>query len=468
MKISRRNLMQSAAAGGFAFAIPSYLNAASHAKGVSIDLTAGEMAFRFDGDAGGVSKLWTYNKSLPGPEIRVKKGEVIRAAFLNELEEATSIHWHGIRIENAMDGVAGLTQDAVEPGDRFDYEFSAPDAGTYWYHAHNRSWNQVARGLYGPLIVEEDNPLFDRQHDLTLMIDDWRVDENAVLDTGSLGSLMDWSHGGRLGNWLTVNGTSLPEYPLVAGEHYRLRLINASNARIYHIDARSLGASVIALDGQALNTPLDAPDPLLLAPAQRADLLVTPMPGKNLELQEVSGNQPFTFVRFKMTGDRAGEAVTAPRLQPNALPKPDLNAARRISVRMTGGAMGDMSNIRYNGEILDREGFMQTGQLWALNGIANLTDAPLFSVKRGESVVIEVVNDTGWPHGMHTHGHHFQVVGSDGNIPENAPWRDTVLLQRREQLDIAFVADNPGKWLFHCHMLEHAAAGMNTWFEVTA
>ena len=130
---------------------------------------------------------------------RLKKGELVKVRFKNELDEATSIHWHGIRIENSMDGVSGLTQKAISTGEGFDYEFIVPDAGTYWYHAHNKSWNQVARGLYGPLIVEEDENPFDAKHDIILILDDWRLQKEGVLETKSLGSMMEWSHGGRLG-----------------------------------------------------------------------------------------------------------------------------------------------------------------------------------------------------------------------------------------------------------------------------
>ena len=182
------------------------------------------------------SSLWTYNGVSPGPEIRVRQGERVRVRLVNELDEPTSIHWHGIRIDNAMDGVSGLTQEAVPPGKTFDYDFVAPDAGTYWYHAHNKSWSQVGRGLYGPLIVDEPEPVFNRARDLTLVLDDWRLDRNYRLDTASFGAMMDWSHGGRLGNWPTVNGVKHPVMELERGQPHRLRLINASNARVMAFD----------------------------------------------------------------------------------------------------------------------------------------------------------------------------------------------------------------------------------------
>jgi FtsP/CotA-like multicopper oxidase with cupredoxin domain len=134
---------------------------------------------------------------------------------------------------------------------------------------------------------------------------------------------------------------------------------------------------------------------------------------------------------------------------------------------MTGGAMGNFVETSYNGKILTMEDMRNTRQVWAFNGVANLADAPLFSARRGESIVIEAANRTAFPHSVHVHGHHFRVIESgQGGDGKPGPWRDTVLINPDQTMLVAFVADNPGKWLLHCHMLEHAAAGMNTWFEV--
>ena len=135
---------------------------------------------------------------------------------------------------------------------------------------------------------------------------------------------------------------------------------------------------------------------------------------------------------------------------------------RKITVRMTGGAMGNLDGITYKGKKLAGDDFRETKQLWAMNGIANLTEKPLFTARKGETIVIETINDTAFSHAMHIHGHHFKII--DG--ADEGRWRDTFFVDRSQKSTIAFVADNPGKWLFHCHMLEHAAAGMNSWFEV--
>ncbi|ESR23980.1 multicopper oxidase family protein [Lutibaculum baratangense] len=460
---TRRGLLQATAAAGVVAMVPRL--ALGQATSDVLELAAERTTLPLY--PGVPSELWTYNGVAPGPEIRVRKGERVKVRLTNRLDEPTSIHWHGIRIDNAMDGVPDLTQAPVPPGGTFDYDFVAPDAGTFWYHAHTRSWDQVARGLYGPLIVEEDEPVFDREHDLTLVFDDWRLDGSDALDTASLGSLAEWAHGGRLGNWLTVNGTSVPEYTLRAGEAYRLRLVNAANARIMAFDPDSFGGLVLAYDGQAVPEPARLGyAPLLLGPAQRVDLLVRPGRGGSFSIAEVSGGAGVEAVRFVVEGD-ATASQDLVRLVPNAIPEPDLEKARQVRLDMRGGAMADIGDAVHKGEPLVGEAFRRTRQVWAFNGVANLAEEPLFSAAGGESIVVEVHNATVFPHAMHVHGHHFRVVERSGStVDEGAPWRDTFLIGPRQTTKIAFVADNPGKWLLHCHMLEHAAAGMTTWFEV--
>ncbi len=464
MPIHRRVFIASSLTAGASAAFLPLIQA-SRAEDDLFELTAANnRQYLFDENAA-ASDLWSYNAETPGPEIRVRRGHKVRVRLINQLEEPTSVHWHGIRIANAMDGVAGLTQEAVKPGESFEYDFIAPDAGTYWYHAHNRSWNQVGRGLYGPLIVEEEVEAFDREHDLTLVLDDWRLDQTGALHLASFGSLTDWSHGGRLGNWLTVNGKSNPKFQLTAGEAYRFRLINAANSRVLEIDPSRFGAKILAFDGHALPEPVFLPyAPLLLGPAQRVDLLVRPE--NDFELEELSGDQSFAFANFTVSGSaRASQNEVA--LAPNQLPEPDLHAALNVKLDMTGGAMGGGQPITYQGKVLTGEEFRTTGQVWAFNGTANLATEPLFSAKAGQSVVVETINNTAWVHAMHVHGHHFQIVERSGStIDEGTLWRDTFLVGPQQTTKIAFVADNPGKWLLHCHMLEHAAAGMNTWFEV--
>ncbi|NQV82658.1 MAG: multicopper oxidase family protein [Rhodospirillales bacterium] len=416
--------------------------------------------------------VWAYHGLVPGPEIRVRRGERVRVRLKNSLPQATSIHWHGIRIDNAMDGVSGLTQDAVPSGGTFDYSFIAPDAGTYWYHPHNKSWEQMARGLYGMLIVDEDTPP-DVDRDLAFVADDWLIGKDGTIDEKSFGNLGAWSHGGRLGNWLTVNGLTEPDIPVRAGERIRLRLVNTANARIMAFNFDRLGAQVIALDGQAVAPSSLGPDGLTIAPAQRVDVIVDidGNPGDTIPVWEVSTRQRLQAARFVLSKapplkKRQPEDVVV--LAANKLLRaPEPNGAQHIELLMEGGAMGGLREGRIDGRVLSIEELIAKKLVWAFNGDVGRQIKPLATIERGRTAIINMVNKTAFPHAMHLHGHHFRVIERNGKAVWRAPWRDTELVARNEQVRIAFVADNPGKWLFHCHMLEHQAAGMVTWLVVT-
>ena len=190
----------------------------------------------------------------------------------NRLEEETTVHWHGLRVPNAMDGVPHLTQPPIAPGATFVYAFDLPDAGTYWYHPHQRSFEQVGRGLYGPLIVEEREPIrVDR--DVTWVLDDWRLLPDAQI-SGDFGGFMDASHNGRVGNTVTVNGRVPEIFPVRAGERLRLRLINAANARIFGLEFHGHRPRMIALDGQPVEPHEPEGGRVVLGPAMRADLVL--------------------------------------------------------------------------------------------------------------------------------------------------------------------------------------------------
>ncbi len=408
--------------------------------------------------------IWGYDAGVPGPVIRVAQGGRVTRQLANDLPQPTSVHWHGIRIDNAMDGVPGMTQAAVEPGGRFDYDFVAPDAGTYWYHPHNRTWEQMARGLYGALIVEEpEAPAVDADH--VLLIDDWRLDENAVIHE-SFGQMHDWAHAGRLGNWVTVNGHPDWQREVGQGARLRLRLVNTANARIFPLVLQGMTAHVIALDGQPVAEPFPVEE-LTLAPAQRADLIadITAEEGETAWVLERDRDGMLSVAGFPVTGVARTEGLPQPAaLAPNPVPAlGPLDTAKRAELLMEGGAMGGMQGAMMGGRQMGMREMAAQGKVWAFNGMADMPETPLIQADRGETVVIAMVNDTAWPHAMHLHGHHFRRLGPDGP----GPLRDTLLMERGESAEIAFVADNPGKWLLHCHMLEHSAGGMMTWIEVT-
>ena len=415
----------------------------------------------------GKTRVWTYGGSMPGVEIRVAQGGRVRRRLVNELDQPTSTHWHGIRIDNALDGVAGLTQSAVAPGSSFEYDFVAPDAGTFWYHAHNRSFEQVARGLYGALIVEEREAI-DVDREEVLILDDWLIDPDTAELAGRFGAPHDMSHAGRLGNYITTNGTQNLMLQAKRHERMRLRLINAANARIFWLQLAGLEGWIAALDGMPLLEPQLVQEPILLGPGQRADVIadVTADSGETAHLVRIDGSDGYSQVAFEISdaGARNRRDRAAP-LPPNSHRFPVLSEARPVTLHMEGGAMGGMRGATVNGEMRSMRDLAMAGQFWAFNGaVEGIDGLPLAEVSMGETLRLTIVNDTVFPHAMHLHGMHFHEVLPDGSLGAH---RDTTMLMREETRDIAFVADNPGDWLLHCHMLSHAASGMTTRIRVT-
>ena len=469
MHFTRRRFLQGSAATAMAAGIGSGFGF-REARAASPILRAGEGLARLAPGEYPETKVWSYGDAVPGPAIRLRQGERLTRRFVNALPQPSTVHWHGVRIANAMDGVPGVTQDAVPPGGSFDYDFTVPDAGTYWYHPHNRTWEQLARGLYGPLIVEEaDPPAVDR--DEILVLDDWRLDENAQIHEESFGAMHDWAHAGRIGNWITVNGKGESRISVKKNERLRLRLINAANARIFHLSLKGLKAWTVALDGQPLDAPVPA-DRLSLGPAQRIDLIADVVAGEGEEAfltsheRTRSGEETFALTGFPVSGAARDAALAdPPPLPPNPVPAlGDLDAARREVLQMEGGAMGRMQGAMMGGGFMQMRDLAGAGKVWAFNGRADMGEEPWITVARGETVRIALTNDTAWPHAMHLHGHHFRQLGAAGP----GPLRDTLLMDQAETAEIAFVADNPGDWLLHCHMVEHSAGGMMTWLRVQA
>ncbi|WP_425050266.1 multicopper oxidase family protein [Psychromarinibacter sp. S121] len=408
--------------------------------------------------------VWGYG-GMPGPEIRLPQGARLDRRLVNGLAQPTTIHWHGLRLPNAMDGVAGVTQDSVAPGGSFDYGFDLKDAGTYWYHPHDRSYEQVGRGLAGALIVTEaDAPEVDR--DEALVLQDWRMQPTGEM-VEDFGALHDMAHAGRIGNYVTANGQSYIERDLPLHARLRLRLINAASARIMQIVHSGFAGWTVAEDGHPLEAPVALPDVLVLGPGQRIDLIVdvAATGDATAYLGLIEGDSAAVLYEVTPTAAERDAALAAPApLPPNPLPPlGDLAAARAADVRIEGGAMGGMTAARADGVERPMQDLVEMGLVWALNGAAGMPAAPIATVSPGETLRMPLINDTAWPHVMHLHGHPFRVI--DGDRPAG-PWRDSVLVMPDTRTEIAFRAEEPGDWLFHCHMLEHSASGMMHWVKV--
>lgn len=428
-----------------------------------VDLRAFETEVQLvDGDYPKTT-VWGFNGSVPGPRLGGKQGERMRVRLNNGLAVDTAVHWHGMRVENAMDGVPGMTMQAVPPQGSFDYDIGLKDAGTYWYHSHSRSLQQVSKGLYGVVVVEETTPP-DVDLDLVVVLDDWRLSQEAQI-TGDFGNMHDLSHAGRLGNYIHAVVDPMPAL-FQTNQRLRLRFVNTATDRIMPMVLQGVEGWVVARDGMPLAEP-EVMEQLTLGPAERVDVIVdvTAEADGEVLLAFREGDQGYVLSAFPVASGSRTRRKAPAALPPNPITRiTSVEGARQVPMVMEGGAMGGLRSATFKGEEMDMRGLVEQGQVWALSGVAGLPEAPLFEASRGEAVVLNMRNDTAFPHAMHMHGMHFQEVLPDGTF---GPHKDTVLMMRGEERAFAFVADNPGKWLIHCHMLSHQTAGMKTWFTVS-
>ncbi len=461
--IARRTFL--AAAGGLLtiHVLPRTLARAAASK---VRLVAAPTSVRLVGPAGPATPVWTYNGQVPGPLLRFGQGERAVIEVENRLPQPTSMHWHGLRVPNAMDGVPHLTQAPIAPGETFTYEFDVADAGTYWYHPHANSAEQVGRGLAGVLIVDERHaPAVDR--DLLWVLGDWRLDGAAQI-RDDFGHPHDISHAGRLGNTVTLNGVVPDEFSVRAGERLRLRLVNVANARLFGLRFSGHRPWLIARDGQPVDPAAPREGRVELGPGERVDLILDCLaePGERLAvIDDFYPRQAYRLIDLAYRPDPPLRSAAAQplRLADNPWPRPDVEKAKRVELVIGGGAMGQMRVGRLDGESLDARALFQRGKAWALNGeVAGDHHAPppFLTLQRGESAVLALVNDTAFHHPMHLHGMFFEVLAVDGELRPTREGRDTLTLAPRGRALIAFRADSPGDWMFHCHVLEHQDAGL--------
>ncbi|MDQ3297654.1 MAG: multicopper oxidase family protein [Myxococcota bacterium] len=397
-------------------------------------------------------KVWAYNGQVPGPTLRVRLGDTVRVQFTNRLPQATTIHWHGVRVPNRMDGVPHSSQPPIEPGGTFVYEFAPKDAGTFWFHPHIRSSEQVERGLYGMLIVEDKVPPPYTQ-DVVWILDDWLLGADGQI-VGQFNTPHDLSHDGRWGNVIAVNARTDTALQLATDERIRLRLLNASNGRIYAPDFGDLDATVIAVDGMYLRAPI---------PLERFELA----PGNRLDLDIVStGNASRRVVvvdRFTNRPNRLAEIAVDGGSNPPRFASP---ARARVPAWSTGLAAPITQEVR-----LDARRGGALGIEWTFNGQAfsgHEHHHPSLVLTRDTWARLRFTNVSARLHPIHLHGMFFKVIARNEIAVDEPFFRDTVLVHGRETVDIGLVPLDVGSWMMHCHILEHAEAGMMTMIDVVA
>lgn len=443
-------------------------------------------------EPGKTLSVWTFDNSVPGPDIRIKQGDKVKITLKNELPEPSSIHWHGVSVPISMDGIPGVTQNAVQPGKSFTYEFTATVPGTHWYHSHQDSVNQIDRGLYGSFIVEAKDDQATR--DYTLMLDEWISSGGGNSSTGSMNmenmSGMDHSsmnmaaptpsassdahsehsgdaketagHDMSMYDLLTINGksgTGIESLAVKQGDKVRLRLINAGyKSHTLHLHGHEW--KVTATDGQPVNNPQPLKDSLLtIAPGERYDVeFDANNPGQ--WYLEAHGAEPgVKGMKIKIAYD----GVTEVKDQPNdaLLDLPTFNLTRYGQPGKASFALDQQFDVDYTMNLgTDAK---NGSPIYTINGKTFPNTDPI-NVKKGDKVKVKLVNNSASDdHPMHLHGHFFQVLSKNGKPLSDSPIvKDTLNLLPGEEYVVAFEADNPGDWMFHCHDLHHASAGMVT------
>ena len=466
--ISRRTLLKTAAGAAIGVALPSLLSIPAFGKTKrpvrEFHITAAKTSVNLGEGADFIA--WTYNGQVPGPEIRVRVGETIRVVLKNKLPEGTTIHWHGIPLENAMDGVPKITQSPIPPGDTFIYEFEARPAGSFLYHSH--AGYQLDQGLYGSLIVEPSNQKVDFDREYTLVLEDWVMRDNGGTADTSRRPPQNMMHGrmrrrrssapseGPL--WepvydgYAVNGrVNAAIDPLVVkrNDKIKLRLINASSATIYFLRLAGHTLTITHTDGNPIR-PIDT-DVIRIGMGERYDVtFIADNPGSWMLGAYDSG-----YGEGRLQIPIVYEGVNRKEAE-----RPVFNRGLRMANyfdfetpepnRLSKGRPG-----RYYDQSLS--GGMHSSY-WTINGQVYPAVDPMV-VTRGERIRLRYGNHSMMPHPMHLHGHFFQVVNP--NLPPER-WisKDTIILNHMQRIDVELLADNPGRWFHHCHNLYHMEAGM--------
>jgi FtsP/CotA-like multicopper oxidase with cupredoxin domain len=448
----------------------------SSGRSVPVRLVAAERATALPCFAGRSLPLWTYSDSAPWPAaIRIDRGDRLEVVLDNRLPrngEHTSVHWHGVRVPNDQDGVPYLIQPPVAPGESFRYSFVPPDTGTYFFHPHCNTSEQLGRGLVGVLIVDGD-AVQPYAADATIVLRDWLIDT----DKGAFRSFKTQrgaDRAGTYGNVRSANGANEAVVRLPASSDCRIRLINIDPTRIMELAVTGAEAAIIAVDGNALPPmPLDS---WLLGPAMRLDLVVrAPKEGGEAILVDRRQDEPVTLARFIGQGPPLPARSFDPApLRPGHIPEPDLAAAKRLSFNFgrpdsqaAAVAVNDVAAGLPIGPICTSSDHFWTinGRSWPDGGHAEIPP-PLAVLERGRSYLFALKNTTPFLHPIHIHGHTFKVLRADQRPALPVHHADTVLVLPDETVEIAFVADNPGRWMIHCHVIEHQETGMMGYLQV--
>ncbi len=408
-------------------------------------------AFNWEIAPGKTVEAWGFNKQLPGPVLRANVGDTLIVRLTNNLNEPTTIHWHGICLPAAMDGTDGV-QKPVAPGETFEYRFVVPDAGTFWYHSHANETVQMERGMYGALIVEDETDVVT-DGERIFMIDDMKLNiVNEFTKPGWFIPRVVERHDGRQGNTLLLNGKENTIVNVNGSQTERWRFINSSSARYFLLHLEGKEFKIIGTDGGLLEHPRTVTE-VLITPGERIDITVGPFTaGETFAIESLPYNR-VTFLkakREKFATVQVGENKPSVAFIPETLRKiKPLASKNAVATRKIKFSVGPS---------------LKNGMNFLVNDNMHVNDKP---VNIEELQIWEISNVSMMDHPFHLHGFFFQVLEENGKAPEFRAWKDTYNLTPRSKIKIAWMPDNrTGTWMYHCHILEHHAAGMMANFDL--
>jgi len=415
-------------------------------KIVEIDLTAKLADVQIDGK---VVHAWTYDGSLPGPLIKTRVGDRLIVHFRNELDEPTTVHWHGVRVPIEMDGVPDVSQPEVKKGETFTYDFVVRDAGLYWYHPHVMSAAQVGYGLFGALLVEDPDDGVAVDDQVTIVLSDIGFDAKGKLEPADSGGSAGMVFG-REGDYVLANGQRHPTLLARPGAPQRWRIVNAAKSRFFYLDLDGQPFTVIGSDGGIHERP-EQTDILLVTPGERVDVIVTPKgkAGTPLPLRAMLYNRGYGSVEYRAVEEvltieftKEVPIVAKPVTAKRTLAMPSVEGATPLDVVLT---LPPMKNNKSEFQV---------------NGVPFWKAKP-YTAKLGEKQVWIVKNESEWDHPFHLHGFFFHVIDDNGQPVRPLALKDTVNVPMKATVRLLVTFDErPGEWMFHCHILDHADGGL--------
>ncbi len=437
---------------------------------------------------------YAYNGQFPGPLLKVEQGSRVKIIFKNELPEPTTVHWHGLRLENRFDGVPDITQPEVKPGESFEYTLDFPDAGLFWYHPHVREDKQQELGLYGVILVEPKNDTNNMAREEVIILDDILIEENGLPEFPEKET--NFAVMGRFGNTILVNGKTDYALDAKAGEIVRLYLLNAANAKPFNFGVSNTKLKVLGADVGFYPEPFFA-DSITIGPSERAivdvffeeagDYSILSKKPQEEKIGTVHVNPSIVSFQVKDDYERLEENVPAKeeieKFRPFFDREPDFEyellirwpVMDKMMERMGHGGMVEypQDNIEWEDEMRPINEITTSSEVtWIIRDAKTKEENMDFfrTAKKGEVKKIRIANleTSSHPmqHPIHVHGNRFLVISENSQPNKNLVWKDTVLIPRGSTVDLLVDFSNSGDWMIHCHNAEHLSSGMMSMIKV--